>query len=53
MEEIRVFLVMINTCTKNHGNLERSCISDVSVLQKVTLKITKADFYRSPRLGLS
>ena len=29
---------MMNTCAKNQGNLGGSCISGVSVLQKVTLK---------------
>ena len=31
--------VMINTCAKNQGNQGGSCISGVSVLQKVTHKV--------------
>ena len=37
-EILRAFLVMIHTCAKDEANQGGSCISGVSVLQKVTLK---------------
>ena len=36
-----MLLAMMNTCAKSQGHREGSCISGVSVLQKVTLKFSE------------
>ena len=39
------FLVMVNTCARHEGNRGGSCISGVSVLQKVAF-----NYYSKPNL---